>query len=288
MDQVKIGKFIAQIRKEHNLTQNKFANILGISNKTVSKWECGNGMPDLSLLIPICSILDISLNELFSGEKLNNENYKRKAEENLRELIENAQNSKLHIIGSEKFKQTDSPCIDNNKIQETNREFWNTIGNDYLRITTLPDWGGHLPSEDKLNLLGNLSGQNILEICCGKGHSLKYAAELGASELWGLDISPSQIAEATDYLNSQDITATLICSPMETDCGLPTSHFDLVFSIYGIGWTTSLDETLKRINSYLKKDGIFIFSWSHPVHKCVTIENGHFLFKNSYFNVSAQ
>ena len=70
MNQVKIGRFIAEMRKQQNLTQREFADALGISDKTISKWECGNGLPDLSFMQSICKILKIDLNELFSGEKL--------------------------------------------------------------------------------------------------------------------------------------------------------------------------------------------------------------------------
>lgn len=59
MDQTKIGAFIAEMRKSQNLTQREFADRLGISNKTVSKWETGNGMPELSLMLPVCDILKI-------------------------------------------------------------------------------------------------------------------------------------------------------------------------------------------------------------------------------------
>jgi len=82
MNQDKIGRFIAEMRKQHDLTQREFADALDISDKTVSKWECGNGMPALSLMQPICEILEINLNELFSGEKLTDADYKKKAEEN--------------------------------------------------------------------------------------------------------------------------------------------------------------------------------------------------------------
>ena len=57
MDQIKIGKFIAEMRKEQNLTQIDLAEQLGISNKTISKWECGNGMPDYSVMETLCEIL---------------------------------------------------------------------------------------------------------------------------------------------------------------------------------------------------------------------------------------
>ena len=62
MDKVKIGRFIVEMRKQQNLAQREFADILGISDKTVSKWECDNGMPELSFMYPICNIFKINLN----------------------------------------------------------------------------------------------------------------------------------------------------------------------------------------------------------------------------------
>lgn len=70
MDQIKIGKFIAELRKEHSLTQEQFAEKLGVSNRSVSRWENGKNMPDISLFIPICELLNISVNELIIGEKI--------------------------------------------------------------------------------------------------------------------------------------------------------------------------------------------------------------------------
>ena len=68
MNQEKIGRFIAELRKEKNMTQVDLANKLGITDRAVSKWENGRGMPDLSLLLPLCDTLNISVNELLSGE----------------------------------------------------------------------------------------------------------------------------------------------------------------------------------------------------------------------------
>lgn len=76
MDQKKIGAFIAQCRKEKSLTQIQLAELLDITNQAVSKWENGRGMPDVSLLQPLCDALGISLNELFSGEHISAEEYK--------------------------------------------------------------------------------------------------------------------------------------------------------------------------------------------------------------------
>lgn len=95
MDQIKTGRFIAELRKEKGLTQRALADALLISDKTVSKWETGKGMPEISLMMPLCGQLDITVNELLSGERLNDSDYKKKAEENMMDLIrEKAENKK--------------------------------------------------------------------------------------------------------------------------------------------------------------------------------------------------
>lgn len=98
MDQVKIGKFIQQMRKEHRLTQLQLAEALHISNKTVSKWETGNGLPDISLMMPLCDTLGISVNELLSGEKLSESEYKLQAEEHLIDLVKEKEENKLKLF----------------------------------------------------------------------------------------------------------------------------------------------------------------------------------------------
>ena len=97
MDQVKIGKFIAQCRKNKNLTQFQLAEKLNITDRAISKWETGKGMPDSSIMLELCNELGISVNELLSGEVIKVENYNEKAEENLLEMAkkEEAQNKKM-------------------------------------------------------------------------------------------------------------------------------------------------------------------------------------------------
>lgn len=87
MDQIKIGKFIANCRKEKNMTQRQLADILEISDKTISKWECGKGLPEVQFMIPLCDLLGINVNELLSGEKLSADEYQKKAEENMVTLV---------------------------------------------------------------------------------------------------------------------------------------------------------------------------------------------------------
>lgn len=94
MNQVKIGKFIAEMRKEQNLTQKQLADKLGISDRTISKWECGKGMPDVGLMIPLCEEIKINVNELLSGERLSENHYSKRAEENMIRLVEENGNKK--------------------------------------------------------------------------------------------------------------------------------------------------------------------------------------------------
>ncbi|MGN0515073.1 MAG: helix-turn-helix domain-containing protein [Lachnospiraceae bacterium] len=98
MDQILIGRFIAQERKRKGYTQKQLSEKLGISDKTVSKWERGNGFPEVSLLLPLCNELDITVNELLSGERVSEEDYRKKAEENMVNLVKEAQESKKKII----------------------------------------------------------------------------------------------------------------------------------------------------------------------------------------------
>ena len=88
MNQEHIGKFIRKCRKERNLTQIELAERLGVSDRSVSNWECGKCMPDLSLFQPLCEELGITINELLSGEKLKKEEYLKKSEENMLHTID--------------------------------------------------------------------------------------------------------------------------------------------------------------------------------------------------------
>ena len=97
MNQKKIGKFIQERRKIKELTQVELAEKLGVSNRTISSWENGNSMPDYSIFQDLCNELDISINELFSGEKISKEDYKTKAEENMSKLINDNYSEKKKI-----------------------------------------------------------------------------------------------------------------------------------------------------------------------------------------------
>ena len=194
-------------------------------------------------------------------------------------------NHRTNIIGAGEIGYAISVGMDKNNIHKINSSFWDSKGNEVIGTTALPKYGAFI-SEEKCHLFGDVSGKKLLEIGCGTGHSLKYHGDRKASELWGIDISEKQIEKAREYLSLYGFSTTLICSPMEEDCGIPVDYFDYVYSIYGVGWATDLESTFCRIASYIKKEGVFIFSWSHPIHKCVAIENDLLSFKKSYFDES--
>ncbi|GIO84942.1 hypothetical protein J25TS5_18740 [Paenibacillus faecis] len=192
---------------------------------------------------------------------------------------------RTNVIGAGEVGSAVTVSLDKDSIHQTNIHFWDTKGNEILGATALPLYGAFV-SEEQCQLFGDVSGSKMLEIGCGTGHSLQYHGERNASELWALDISDKQIEKAKQHLTAYGLSANFICSPMEEECGIPTDYFDYVYSVYAIGWTTDLEGTFRRIASYLKKDGVFIFSWSHPIHKCVVAEDDMLVFKKCYFDES--
>ena len=93
MEPTRIGRFIAERRKALGLTQRQLAERLAVSDKAVSKWETGRGLPDVLLMPPLCAVLGITVNDLLSGERVGEGDYRKKAEENMMELVrENAEN----------------------------------------------------------------------------------------------------------------------------------------------------------------------------------------------------
>ena len=102
MNQLAIGKFIARKRKEKNLTQEQLAQKLGVSNKTVSKWECGKCMPDYSLVKPLCQELDITVSELMDGEVNTDSNIRAFDEEQILDMlrrIQRMEKQKMYFLG---------------------------------------------------------------------------------------------------------------------------------------------------------------------------------------------
>jgi len=103
MDQVKIGKFIAERRKAAGLTQMQLAERLLITDRAVSKWENGRSLPDSSIMLELCSILGISVNELLCGEVVLMENYNKELEKNLIEMVKQKEQADKRLLFLEYF-----------------------------------------------------------------------------------------------------------------------------------------------------------------------------------------
>ncbi|MBE6591951.1 MAG: helix-turn-helix domain-containing protein [Ruminococcaceae bacterium] len=98
MDQAKIGKFIAKCRKDKGLTQMQLAEKLNITDRAVSKWETGKAMPDSSVMLELCDILKITVNDLLSGEVVTMDNYNKELESNLLEMIKQKEQADKRLL----------------------------------------------------------------------------------------------------------------------------------------------------------------------------------------------
>ena len=103
MDQIKIGKFIAACRKKENLTQLQLAEKLGITDKAVSKWETGKCLPDSAIMLDLCGLLGISVNDLLCGEVVTMENYNKENEKQLLEMVKEKERADKNLLALEIF-----------------------------------------------------------------------------------------------------------------------------------------------------------------------------------------
>lgn len=103
MDQIKIGKFIAACRKKENLTQLQLAEKLGITDRAVSKWETGKCLPDSAIMLDLCGVLGISVNDLLCGEVVMMENYNKETEKQLLEMVKEKERAHKNLLALEIF-----------------------------------------------------------------------------------------------------------------------------------------------------------------------------------------
>lgn len=244
---IQIGQNIRSLRHKRQVSQEDLAETMGVTVQAISKWETGKANPDLLLMPKLAEYFEVTIDHLFYINE----------EENI--LSEDS----VHIL-------------------EQNTNWWAAISENDMTTIALPHYGFFTPTEDTLCLLGDVRGKNVLEIACGSGDSLVWMGDRGAKELWGLDISAAQIKRTGSLLKKSGKEANLFVSPMELNPGLPHGHFDLVFSIYGLGWCIDLDKTITHIKEYLKPGGRFIFSWDNPLMQCISSQDGKYSFTRSY------
>lgn len=162
-----------------------------------------------------------------------------------------------------------------------NQKTWNAVAPQFFEASALPVWGPFGIGDD-LNLISEIQNKVFLEIACGSGRSIKYLIDNGAKKVYGLDFSDTQVQEAHRF-NAQAITsnqAVIIQKSMEEK--LTIEPIDVVFSVYGVGWTQNPEQTFANIYSYLKPGGKFIWSWDHPFFSDVVCEDGKFVVEGQY------
>ena len=168
------------------------------------------------------------------------------------------------------------------RVLATNRAGWNHVAPSFHGGTALPEYGPMAPTEDTLRLLEMTPELRALELGCGSGHSLRYLAERGAREIWGLDLSPVQVAFAEETLRDHASRSRLFESPMEVNPGIPSDYFDLVFSLWGLGWTTDLPATMALVTEYLRPGGCFLLSGEHPAYSCLEWNGSQYVVSEPY------
>lgn len=128
MNQIRIGAFISERRKAKGWTQSQLAEKLGITDKAISKWETGRSMPDLSLFMPLCTLLDVTLNELFAGEYIPKEKLKEKSDEVLMDVITN-------WLGHDKWESKECDTTPKNILEVENvSKLYETENNSVLAV----------------------------------------------------------------------------------------------------------------------------------------------------------
>ena len=158
MDQLKIGKFIAERRKSVGLTQAQLAERLSITDRAVSKWECGKALPDSSIMLELCDLLGITVNDLLSGEVITMENYNKELENKLIEIVKQKEETDKRLLTLE----------------------W-VIGGLSLIILFVPIFiGAYLPMEDWQRIVCVFSG--FIPAFIGFGFAMKIEQVAGYYE----------------------------------------------------------------------------------------------------------
>ena len=170
--------------------------------------------------------------------------------------------------------------MEEKEIIEINKNGWNELvksGKNFSN-TSLPEYGPFMRNEEYFNIFKDVKNKRVLELGCAKGESLKYLQAKGASEIWGIDISEEQLKYAKNNLPS----GKFFVSAMENNPGIPENYFDYCLSLYSIGFSSSLEKTLALVSKYLKKDGKFVFCWTHPFFNCLVIDEDKVVIGKSY------
>lgn len=224
MNQIKIGAFISERRKAKGWTQSQLAEKLEITDKAISKWETGRSMPDLSLFLPLCSLLDVTLNELFAGECIAEEKWKERADEVLMDVITNwlghDNRKKVH---SRESKENDTPPENVLEVENVSKRYEN--------VST-----GHETKNNSVLAVNNVSFQ----IPHGSFVGIMGASGSGKTTLLNLVATIDKPTNGTIRISRQNI----VDIPDEAAAEFRRRHLGFVFQEYNLLETLTIYENI--------------------------------------------
>lgn len=211
MNQIKIGTFISERRKAKGWTQSQLAEKLEITDKAISKWETGRSMPDLSLFMPLCTLLDVTLNELFAGECIAEEKWKEKADEVLMDVITN-------WLGHDKWESKESDTTPENVLKVENvSKLYETENNSILAVN---DVSFQIPHGSFVGIMG--------------------ASGSGKTTLLNLIATIDKTTNGTIRISGQNI----VNIPDEAAAEFRRRHLGFVFQEYNLLETLTIYENI--------------------------------------------
>ena len=225
MNQIKIGAFISERRKAKGWTQSQLAEKLEITDKAVSKWETGRSMPDLSLFLPLCTLLEVTLNELFAGECIAEEKLKEKADEVLMDVITN-------WLGHDKWETKESGTVLQNVLEVEN------VSKLYENIST-----GHenILEQHKTENNSVLAVNDVsFQIPHGSFVGIMGASGSGKTTLLNLIATIDKPTNGTIRISGQNI----VDIPDEATAEFRRRHLGFVFQEYNLLETLTIYENI--------------------------------------------
>ena len=245
MNQIKIGAFISERRKAKGWTQSQLAEKLEITDKAISKWETGRSMPDLSLFMPLCTLLDVTLNELFAGERIAEEKWKERADEVLMDVITNwLGHDNREKVHSRESKESDTTPENVLEVENVSKLYENvstghenvSIGHENVSIGHENVSIGHETENNSVLAVKDVSFQ----IPHGSFVGIMGASGSGKTTLLNLIATIDKPTNGTIRISGQNI----VDIPDEAAAEFRRRHLGFVFQEYNLLETLTIYENI--------------------------------------------
>ena len=238
MNQIKIGAFISERRKAKGWTQSQLAEKLEITDKAVSKWETGRSMPDLSLFMPLCTLLDVTLNELFAGERIAEEKWKERADEVLMDVITNwLGHDNREKVHSRESKESDTTPENVLEVENVSKLYENvSTGHENVSIGHENVSIGHETENNSVLAVKDVSFQ----IPQGSFVGIMGASGSGKTTLLNLIATIDKPTNGTIRISGQNI----VDIPDEATAEFRRRHLGFVFQEYNLLETLTIYENI--------------------------------------------